>query len=91
MREKLNYSQEDLAELANISSRTLSHIECGDTFPSKVLLSVASALKVELPELFDFNHINLDNAYIMDYIRTNIEFLSSEELMFLYRIIKSLR
>lgn len=44
LRKAQGISQQQLAELANIDQRNLSHIECGDTFPSRVLLEISSAL-----------------------------------------------
>ena len=46
-------SQQELAEIANIDQRSLSHIECGDTFPSKSLFELAEALDVDLKDLFE--------------------------------------
>ena len=84
-------SQAQLAELANIDQRSLSHIECGDTFPSRALFNIASALNIDLPDLFNFKHIELAIENKLDYIKGNIEHLSPENIDLLYRIVKSIR
>ena len=40
LRKNQGLSQQQLAELANIDQRSLSHIECGNTFPSKILSNI---------------------------------------------------
>lgn len=52
-RKKLGYSQEKLAELANISRTHMGHIEQGRKSPSlKVLTRLSQKLKIRLGELF---------------------------------------
>ena len=65
LREKRGYTQERLAEMAEIEPRSLSKIECGVTFPSKSLASIADALEISLPQLFEFNHVEktVDTMY----------------------------
>ena len=91
LRKAQGISQQQLAELASIDQRSLSHIECGDTFPSKVLLDLAWALNIQLPELFDFQHIEMTSKTMADYIKANIDFLSEDDLTAVYRMVKSLR
>lgn len=53
---KRKYSQEQLAELANISIHGLSNIETGKTDVKYTnLLQIAKAFNVRLCELLDFN------------------------------------
>ena len=84
-------SQEKLAELANIEQRSLSHIECGDTFPSRSLLDVANALDIELKDLFDFEHLEQTDKSMRDYILHNVESLNEDNLKTVYRMIKSMK
>ncbi len=84
-------SQEQLAEAANIEQRSLSHIECGDTFPSRSLLEIAKALKIELKDLFDFEHLELNGQTMKDYILNNVESLNGEDLKTVYRVIKAMK
>lgn len=84
-------SQQRLAELANIDQRSLSHIECGDTFPSKALLDIAAALNIELKDLFDFEHLELNTQNMVEYIKTNIDYLPQEYLTAVYRMVRALR
>lgn len=57
LRKKLGYSQERVAELAEIASNYLSGIELGKENPTvDVLLKLAHVYKVELWELLDYGH-----------------------------------
>lgn len=89
---KLNkMSQEELAEVANIEQRSLSHIECGDTFPSRSLLDIAKALDIELKDLFDFEHLEQTDKSMRDYILHNVDKLNEDNLKTVYRMIKSMK
>ncbi len=83
-------SQQELAEQVGIDQRNLSNIECGNTFPSKSLSRLASALNIDLQELFDFEHYNADENAMIAYIQKNLESLSSSDLKTIYRLIKSM-
>jgi len=91
LRKAQGVSQQQLAELANIDQRNLSHIECGDTFPSRALLEIAAALNIELKDLFDFQHLEMNTATMSDYIKNNINYLRQDDLTAVYRMVRSLR
>ncbi len=91
LRKMKKMSQQVLAEKANIDQRSLSHIECGDNFPSKSLLDLAKALEISLPDLFDFEHHSLSPNDMIDYIKDNLINLTIEEIQVIYRLIKSFR
>ena len=84
-------SQQLLAEKANIDQRSLSHVECGDTFPSRALLDIAKALNIDLKDLFDFEHLAVTPDYMSEYIKNNIDYLPQDDLKAVYRMVKSLR
>ena len=83
LRKAQGISQQQLAELANIDQRNLSHIECGDTFPSRALLEISSA--------FDFEHLEMNAERMSDYIKSNVDYLRKDDLTAVYRMVKSLR
>lgn len=91
LRRKKGISQQELAERADIDQRSLSHIECGDTFPSRSLFDLAQALDIELKELFDFEHLEVTTNIMKDYIRKSLDDLADEKINILYRFLKSLR
>lgn len=91
LRKERNLSQQELAEIINIDQRNLSNIECGLSFPSKFLVDIANALKISLPELFDFEHILKDDETLRKFIINDLDNLSSENLKIIYRLIKSMR
>lgn len=91
LRKNQGISQQQLSELASIDQRNLSHIECGDTFPSRSLLDIAKALNIDLRDLFDFQHLEMTAENMNKYIKNNIDYLSPEQLKIVYRIVKALR
>lgn len=91
LRKAQGISQQQLAELANIDQRNLSHIECGDTFPSRALLEISRALNIDLKDLFDFEHLEMSTDRMSDYIKSNIDYLRKDDLIAVYRMAKSLR
>ena len=91
LRRAKKFSQQDLADKANIDQRSLSHIECGDNFPSKSLLDIANALDISLVELFDFAHLEVSTNEMVNYIKDGISNLSEQNIQILYRVMKSLK
>lgn len=91
LRKAQKISQLELAERAHIDQRSLSHVECGNTFPSKALLELSNALNVELEELFMFEHHKKSSEEMKFYICKNLECLSDENIKILYRFIKSMK
>lgn len=88
LRKSCNISQQELAEKINIDQRNLSNIERGVSFPSKSLLDIADAFKITLPELFEFEHINITRKDMINYINKNLDCLSDDKISILYRLIK---
>ena len=67
LRKSQGISQQQLAEIANIDQRNLSHVEC------------------------DFQHLEMNETTMKDYIKNNIDYLPQDELKVVYRMIKSMR
>lgn len=91
LRDKLFMSQEQLAEIVNIDRRNVGNIERGIVFPSRILSKLPEALKVTLPQLFDFEHVNSSEENMKKYIIENLEYLQSHDITIIYRLIKSMR
>ena len=77
--------------LAKLGQRSGGYSYCGDTFPSKALLDIAAALNIELKDLFDFEHLELNTQNMVEYIKTNIDYLPQEYLTAVYRMVRALR
>lgn len=90
LRTSKKYSQEKLAELAFTDQKIISNIECGNSFPTKYLLNIQKALGVSLSELFDFDHLDVDVSFMKKYIIKNIDNISDDEIVILYRVLKSM-
>jgi len=58
LRKARGYSQEKIADKADISPTYLSRIECGKENPTlDMLIKLSRALGVEMWEMFDFGHV----------------------------------
>jgi|GEM_PF-351232 len=69
MRTAKGWTQEKLGEMGNINYKFLGEIERGQQNPSfNVLTKIAEALKVDLPELFRFDHESYDPKKFCDRI-----------------------
>jgi putative transcriptional regulator len=56
-------SQEQLSELVDIDPKYVSFIECGLSSPSlETMENIASALEVEIKDLFEFVHLQAGGA-----------------------------
>jgi transcriptional regulator with XRE-family HTH domain len=59
LRKSKGLSQEQLAEVIGIDQKHMSRIELGKSYPSlDRLVRIAEALKVSLPDLFEYMHLN---------------------------------
>lgn len=90
LRNKRGFSQQELAEMVNIDQRSLSSIECGNTFPSKSLLQLSKALNVEPNELFEFDSVRLGISEMKKYIVSNLDNLEKNDIKKVYYLIKSM-
>jgi len=58
LRKARGFSQEQVAERADISPNYLSRIECGRENPTlDMFIKLSNALEVEMLEMFDFGHV----------------------------------
>ncbi len=58
LRKNAGLTQEQLAEMINIETTSLSGIESGRHFPSlPTIEKISKNLNVEMKTLFDFNHL----------------------------------
>ena len=90
LRKCKNYTQEYLAEKADLSSRQIVHIENGQSTPTiQTLQSIAKALDVSFNELFDN-----DSYDSIDIVRSKshklLDSLNEDNLRLFYRILKSI-
>lgn len=90
LREKRGYTQQQLAEKVGIDQRNLSKIECGITFPSKSLGELARCLQISLPELFDLEHLKVDDLEKKVIMKGMIDELKPEEVELAYKIITAI-
>lgn len=88
LRRKHKLSQEQLAELVNLDRRSISNIECGNTFPASSLCNIAQALNTDLKTLFDFECSAKTDGVLIKDITAKLPALSSEQLRIIYRLIE---
>lgn len=88
LRRKQRLSQEQLAEFVNLDRRSISNIECGNTFPASSLTNIARALNTDLKNLFDFECNEKNESVIINDIKEKLPTLNLEQLKILYRLIE---
>lgn len=87
LRVQKGLTQEKFAELLGIDQRSVSNIECGNTFPSKTLFKIAEVLETRLKDLFDFEYLTLSDSQMIEKIHAKISKLPSEYLKLLFRFV----
>lgn len=90
IRKSKGWTQEELAEILGIDQRTISAIERGANFPTKNFIKIAEVFHIELKELFDFEHLELNSNTKKQKIQQMLEKLDSRDTDIIYRIIKSM-
>ncbi len=92
MRQKRGLTQEQLAEIVDISQRTLSGIEIGENFvTAETFDKIVKALNTSSNEMFFSNHLK-DTDELLKEIHSDIEKLKFNPLIIeiVYKFIKSL-
>ena len=93
MRINRGLTQERLAEIVDISQRTMSGIEIGENFlTAETLDKIVKALNTTTEELFSTNHLKEPEKLIKE-INEDIEYITQnpQKLETLYNIIKALK
>lgn len=90
LRKTKNLTQEQFAEMIDIDQRNLSSIECGINFPTKHFLKIAQVCEIELKDLFDFGHLELNELEMQAKTITLIKRLNERDLKIVYRLVKSM-
>ena len=89
LRSKNGITQYQLAELANIDPKHISHIETGRSFPKADLIEkLANALSVEYTEFFKTEHLQ-ERKKKIEKINQILNNIQDKDLNILYKIITS--
>lgn len=89
LRQKHNMSQENLCEVLDINTSSLSSLETGKSFPShKTLTLLCNAFNIHPKELFDFSTatINSEQQEIIKEINSTLPELDNEKLYYINQI-----
>lgn len=92
IRKDKGITQEQLAEMADISLRTLSGIESGENFMSaQTMEKILASLNISLNELFECEHLKSDDELINELfiIITKLK-NNREKLEEVYKILKAI-
>lgn len=92
LRKKRNLTQEQLAEMMDISPRNLSKIEVGDCFvKAETLEKLLTALNISTEELFANDHIKT-NSELLEGINFYIKTAKDDRKMLekIYKILRDL-
>jgi len=81
LRSERGWTQQELGHIADVNYKFVGEIERGQQNPSfNVLVKIAAALEVELPELFRFKHEILNRKEIENSIKNTLPAIPDEEL-----------
>ena len=87
-RKKAGYTQEQLAEIVNLSTQHISRIESGCYIPSlNSFFMIVNALKIDL-KIFGFN-LNLTSNKMRDVVIQKISSATDAELIFYENLIEA--
>lgn len=92
LRNRMNISQEGLAEMLDISQKSLSKIETGKNFmKAETLEKLLKAFNIKSYELFDFEHHDTPQ-HLVEEIYNHIEIIKTnpELLVTLFKITQAL-
>ena len=91
LRKRKKMVQEDLGPKAGLSSKYLGAIERGEkNAPIETLIKIATALNVELHELFIFDHETEDMKELKMKIDAMLKDANKKEFGTIYRVIKAI-
>lgn len=89
LRKAKGLTQEILAETLGIDQKHMSKIELGKSYPSLDRLAmIAEKLKVPLPSLFEFNHMN-DTDKLGKQLEKMFKQLDERDQRRIYKIMKA--
>jgi len=89
LRNKKGWTQQELGDHADINYKFLGEIERGQQNASfYILVKIAAALGVELPELVRFKQDSLERKEVISWINQILETLSDKEV---HQILSTLR
>lgn len=92
LRQKKGITQEQLAEMANISTRTLGGIEIGKNFmTAETMEKIIKCLDISLAELFDAEHLQPTNVLVEDLHKMiNSIKDDSDKVKEVYKVVRAL-
>jgi len=87
LRTQKGWTQQELGDNADINYKFLGEIERGQQNPSfGILTKIATALKIDLPELFRFEHETTDRKEIENRIALILKDIPDEDLSRIFLI-----
>jgi len=91
-RKQSGYTQEKLAEIINISSRNLSNIELGLSYPKpETLEKIIETLNISTNKLFETEHLKADDELIREInLYINSAKNDRKKLEQIYKILRDL-
>ena len=92
MRAKFGFTQEQLAEKMQISTRTLCGIENGENFvKAETLEMFCKVFNVTYFELFAFDHLKPQEELVNEIMKDISEIKNREKIETLYKFVKALK
>lgn len=91
LRKNRGLSQEELAERADMSSKYISRIEMGQSFPSiETLAKLANALNVELKDFFEFAHKTPSQKELKEILNSLLKETDEEKVRLIVKVARAI-
>jgi len=91
LRKNCGLSQEELAEKAEVSSKYISRIEMGQSFPSiETLAKLADALNVELKDFFEFAHKTPSQKELKEILNSLLKETDEEKVRLIVKVARAI-
>lgn len=91
LRKNRDLSQEELAERADMSSKYISRIEMGQSFPSiETLAKLAGALNVELKDFFEFAHKIPSQRELKEILNSLLKETDEEKVRLIVKVARAI-
>ncbi len=83
-------TQQQVADKMNIDIRNFRRMELGETFPARNIIPLAKALGVTLSQLYDIEHLQMDEQSMRTFVKESVDVMPLEQLTIIYRFINSI-
>lgn len=88
LRKERGFTQEYLSELAGISTKSISKLECGQSFPTRCFDNIINALNISAEEFLQYEDLEIDYDQKIDFIIKVIKTIPPDKIEYWYKLAK---